>query len=265
MVAGVERAHVAPELEEQDPRQESTAGNGDGHPGEDGHGRMCTGAIGHALSVPAGRPIDKLGRLVSFAVMPRPRLHSTETILDAARGLVLDRGTGAATVIEIARTSGAPAGSIYHRFPSLDELFTQVWIRAVRRSQAEFAAAAAAAGPDPVHAAVAAALSVFDFCERHPADARLLLSFRREDLLQRPLGEAARRELAELNEPVREVTADFARRLYGRASRPALDRVALALFDLPHGAVRRPLIEGQKLTPGRRAALAAAVRAALED
>jgi len=195
--------------------------------------------------------------------VPRPQLHATETILDAARGLLLNEGAGAATVSEIARVSGAPAGSIYHRFSSLDELFTRMWIRAVRRSQAEFRTAAA--DPDPVRAGVAAALSVYDFCDRHPADARLLLSFRRDDLIQRPLSDSARQELDELNEPVREVMTDLARRLYGRAGRQRLDRVALALVDLPHGALRRPLIEGQKLTPDRRAALGAAVRAALEE
>lgn len=194
--------------------------------------------------------------------LPRPRLHSTEAILDSARALVLDGGAGAATVAEIARASGAPAGSIYHRFPSLTELFAQVWIRAVRRSQSEFAAAAA--DPDAKRAALAAALSVYDFCERNPADARLLLSFRREDLIEGQISEAAKRELAELNEPIRRTSADLARRLYGRASRDELDRVALAVFDLPHGAVRRPLIEGRKLSPGRRTALEAAVRAALE-
>jgi len=193
--------------------------------------------------------------------MARPQLHSTETILDSARALVLDRGAGAATVAEIARASGAPPGSIYHRFPSLAELFAQVWIRAVRRSQSEFAAAAA--DPDPTRAAVAAALAVYDFCERNPVDARLLLSFRREDLIEGPISHAAKQELAELNEPVRTAMADLARRLYGRASRDRVDRVALAVLDLPHGAVRRPLIEGRKLSRGRRTALEGAVRAAL--
>lgn len=164
---------------------------------------------------------------------------------------------------EIARLSGAPSGSIYHRFSSLDELLAQMWIRAVRRSQAEFEKAAGT--PDPLEAAVAAALSVYDFCARHPADARLLLAFRREDLLGGPLTSAAKEELARLNEPVQEMIVDLTRRLYGRASRPKVDLVALAVFDLPYGAVRRPLLVGQKLFPSRRIALAAAVRATLAD
>ncbi len=193
--------------------------------------------------------------------MARPQVHTTEVMLDAARTLVLDRGARGATVAEIARLSGAPSGSIYHRFGSLDDLLAQLWIRAVRRSQAEFIAAADA--PDPLEAAVAAALSVYDFCAEHPADARLLLAFRRSDLLAGPLSDAAKEDLARLNEPVQRTIADLARRLYGRASRSTIDVVLMAVFDLPHGTVRRPLIAGEKLSPGRRAALEAAVRAAL--
>lgn len=193
--------------------------------------------------------------------MARPQLHPTEVILDAARSLVLEEGVGAATVAEIARASGAPTGSIYHRFVSVDALLAEMWVRAIRRSQADFAVAAR--DPDPVEAGVAGALSIYDFCERHPADARLLLSVRRADLIRRPLPQDLAQELARLNEPVEALTTDLARRLYGRATRANRDVVALALYDLPQGAVRRPLIEGQPLTVGRRRALAAAVRAAL--
>ena len=37
----------------------------------------------------------------------------------------------------------------------------------------------------------------------------------------------------------------------------------LAVFDLPHGAVRRPLTNGEALSPQRREAVEAAVRAVL--
>jgi hypothetical protein len=136
-----------------------------------------------------------------------------------------------------------------------------MWIRAVRRSQEQFTAAAAHA--DPVEAGVAAALSVYDYCARHRADALLLLSFRREDLVKGALPAALADELARLNEPVERTMADLARRLYGRVTRRTLDLVALAVFDLPHGAVRRPLIGGERLSEERRSALEAAVRAAL--
>jgi AcrR family transcriptional regulator len=194
--------------------------------------------------------------------VPRPELHSTDSILDAARGLVLDRGLGAATVEAIAESSRAPLGSIYHRFPSVDVLLTEMWIRAVRRSQADFAAAARL--DDPLEATVAAALSIYDFCVANPADAQLLLAFRHEDLIKGRFDRQQAKALDRLNEPIRALLADLARRLYGRASKASTDRVLLAVFDLPHGAVRRPLMAGQKLSPERRKALERAVRAVLE-
>lgn len=193
--------------------------------------------------------------------MPRPELYPTDSILDAARNVVLDEGVGAATIAAIAEASGAPVGSIYHRFHSVDHLLTEMWIRAVRRSQARFATAAE--DPDPVEAAVGAALSVYDFCVEHPADARLLLSYGPEDLARGRIDRRQRAELERLNEPVRAVVSDLARRLYRRASRRSFDRVLMAVFDLPHGAVRRPLNNGEQLLPERREGVEAAVRAVL--
>ena len=193
--------------------------------------------------------------------MARPELHPTDAILDGARGVVLEQGLGAATIAAIAESSGAPVGSIYHRFGSVDDLLAQMWIRAVRRSQVRFAAAAEEL--DPTEAAVGAALSVYDFCVEHPADGRLLLSYRPEDLAGGRIDPKQRAELARLNEPVEAVVKDLARRIYGRVSRQSLDRVLMAVFDVPHGAVRRPLTNGETLSPQRRDAVEAAARAVL--
>lgn len=184
-------------------------------------------------------------------------------MLDAARTLVLEDGVGAATVAEIAKSSGAPTGSIYHRFDSIQELLARMWVRAVKRSQADFVEALES--DDPLEGAVAAALTVYDFADHHPADARLLISLRREDLVRQPLSAGLNRELADLNKPMEVAVADLARRHYGRASAGNIDAIALAVIDLPMGALRRPLAAGQKPTPRKRAALEAAVRAALLD
>ena len=195
--------------------------------------------------------------------MPRPERHPVDSILDAARGVVLDQGLGAATIAAIAESSGAPIGSIYHRFGSVDALLAEMWIRAVRRCQQSFAAAAE--HPDPVEAAVGAGLAIYDYCVEHPADGRLFLSYRREDLAGGRIDPKQRAELEHLNEPVATVVEDLARRLYGRASRTSVDRVLMAVFDLSHGALRRPLGSGEKLLPQRRETLEAAVRAVLAD
>jgi AcrR family transcriptional regulator len=194
--------------------------------------------------------------------MPRPQIHTTDTMLDAARDLLLEEGAGSATVEAIGVASGAPTGSIYHRFGSRDVLLARLWIRAVQRSQRSFLAALE--HEDPREAAVAASLSIIDFCRDHPADARLLVSFRREDLIRTVPQPELAAELEQLNRPVERAVADLARRLYGRRTRAALDRTLLIVFDLPYGAARRYLITGGKLPPGLRDDLITSVRALLD-
>jgi len=184
-------------------------------------------------------------------------------MLDAARDLLLEEGSRSATIEAIADASGAPTGSIYHRFGSRDELIAKLWIRAVHRSQASFLAALER--DSPREAALAAALSIVDFCEDHPADAQLLVGFRREDLISAvPEGPLAD-ELAVLNRPVERALVQLARRLYGGRSRAALDRTLLAVFDLPYGAARRHLITGSRLPRGLRADLSSAVAAVIDE
>ena len=195
--------------------------------------------------------------------MPRPQVHSTDTMLDAARDLLLDRGSQNATMEAIADASGAPTGSIYHRFGSRDELIARLWIRAVYRSQASFVAAME--HDEPKEAALAAATSIIEFCEEHPGDAQLLVAFRRDDLIKAiPEGTLAD-ELEELNRPVERAVVRLARRLYGPRSRAVLDRTLLAVFDIPYGAARRYLITGRSLPSGLRADVASAVAAVIDE
>ena len=195
--------------------------------------------------------------------MPRPQVHRTDTMLDAARDLLLEEGSRSATIEAIADASGAPTGSIYHRFGSRDELIAKLWIRAVYRSQASFLAALERDGPS--EAALAAALSIIDFCEDHPADAQLLVGFRREDLIRAVPDGPFAEELAVLNRPVKRALVQLARRLYGRPTRAALDRTLLAVFDLPYGAARRYLISGAPLPKALRADLSRAVAAVIDE
>jgi AcrR family transcriptional regulator len=84
----------------------------------------------------------------------------------------------ATTIAEIARASGAPVGSLYHRFGSRDDMLAQLWIRAVRRSQASFLTAVDSG--DPIQGAVAGATAILDFWVRstmHHLDTAALLTF----------------------------------------------------------------------------------------
>jgi AcrR family transcriptional regulator len=191
--------------------------------------------------------------------MTRQALYRKDDLLDAARALVLEHGVHSATIDAIAQESGAPVGSLYHRFGSRDLLLTEMWVRAVRRSQATFIAAARHA--DPEQAAVDAALSIYSFARQHPADAQLLASFRREDLLRNARNPGLMRELEELNRPLERVVAVLAQRLFGRPTRKAVAKTLLAVIDIPMGTVRRYLLAGHEVPEWLCQSLETAVRA----
>jgi hypothetical protein len=131
--------------------------------------------------------------------MSRPQLHLSETMLDAAR--------------------------------ERDELLARLWLRAVYRSQASFLAALET--EDPREAALAAAMSIIHFCEAEPADARLLASFRREDLIRTTRDELAN-ELEVLRESGRGMLAPS----------PRSARVRLHLDGLRPPRLARPRRDG---------------------
>ena len=197
--------------------------------------------------------------------MAPPRKHSTDEILDAARALVLAAGPRAASVAAISQASGAPVGTLYHRFGNRDGVLAAVWFRALERYQATALAAVEAHPDDPVEAGVALASTLLAFAADHPDDARLLLAVRRDDLLDRDDG-ALRARLDAGNAPIEAALRRIARDRYGRADARALERVTRAVVDLPAAAVRRH-VRGDGARPPRwlAADVAAATRALLRD
>lgn len=168
--------------------------------------------------------------------MAPPRKHETDVILDAARTLVLDGGPRAASVAAIAKASGAPAGTLYHRFGNRDGILTAAWLRALRRFQER---ALAADGETPTDTAVAMAVAAVAFARSLPDDARLLLTIRPGDLLDDEPDAAFRQTLAEMNAPLTQRVAALARELYGNSRARSVDAVARAVADLPYAVVRR--------------------------
>jgi len=198
--------------------------------------------------------------------MGRLRLYTSDQILDGARDLVLGKGIAATTIGNIARASGAPPGSIYYRFDSREALLAELWMRAVERAQRHSIAAVEAvteAGGDPAEAAVAGGLSIFDFVVSEPADARLLVSMRRTDLIRSPLPPPQVERLRALNRPVERLIRRLAAEVFGQSSAQARELITLAVFDLPYGSVRRHLLAGKAPPAAHRSYVESAIRAVL--
>lgn len=169
--------------------------------------------------------------------MAPPRKHSTDVILDAARTLVLDSGPRAASVAAIAAASGAPVGTLYHRFGNRDGVLTAAWLRALERFQSRVLAASEE--PDAVEAGVAMARASIEFGRELPDDARLLLNLRPSDLLDGGPDDEFRARLTEMNAPLMAQLRRIAHDLFGRATDREFDAVSRAIVDLPYAALRR--------------------------
>ena len=194
--------------------------------------------------------------------MARRRTYSDEQILSAVRDLLLAEGPRGVTTAAVSARSGAPVGSLYHRFPSRSAMVAQLWIRTIRDFH-QFLLAAAERSEPGLDRALTVALATIDFAAQYPEDARLLAMASREELrssegLTADLVDA----LDDLNAPAEALAAQLARELYGRASRPSVERVVFAVFGIPYTAVRhrRP---GRDLGPMRELVRVAS-RAALE-
>src|SRR6185312_14271164 len=168
--------------------------------------------------------------------MAPPRKHQTDVILDTARALVLTDGPRAASVAAIAKASGAPTGTLYHRFGNRDGILTAAWLRALERFQSP---AMANAAVTPLETAVAMAVSVVAFARELPDDARLLLTLKPSDLLDGEPDEAFRNTLAAMNAPLLARVAELARQLYGSSDERTVEAVQRAIADMPYGVVRR--------------------------
>jgi AcrR family transcriptional regulator len=192
-----------------------------------------------------------------------PRKHETDAILDATRGLILTEGPRAASVAAIAEVSGAPAGTLYHRFGNRNGVVTAAWLRALERFQGRVMTAAA---DDPVDEAVAMAVAAVEFAGDLPDDARLLLALRPGDLVDGDPDPSLQETLAAMNAPLISRLHDVTRRLYGDPGDEGADRhldaVTRAVVDLPYAVVRRHARDDRP--PSWLAAdLAVAVRALL--
>ncbi|MRH86100.1 TetR family transcriptional regulator [Nocardia sp. SYP-A9097] len=170
--------------------------------------------------------------------MAPPRKHDTDVILDAARTLVLHEGPRAASVAAIAEASGAPVGTLYHRFGNRNGVLAAAWLRALERFQSG-ALTAAGAVADPIEAAVAMTTALLVFGREHLEDAKLLLNLRPSDLLDGAPDTDFGTRLAEMNAPLLAELRRIAVGVYGTDGEREMDAIRRAIIDLPYAALRR--------------------------
>lgn len=176
--------------------------------------------------------------------MARPPRYDETLLLDTAMRLAAEAGPAAVTMSAIARASGVPNGSLYHRFPQRLTLLAELWLRTVERFQDGFFAALHS-DPDPLSAGAAGARYIVAWCRENPQEAAVLLhgpwAFGRDEWPQE-----SRQRADDGNKRVLGAVAELAKRL-GATSELDVDQVILAVVELPYAVVRRYLRAGKPL------------------
>lgn len=172
--------------------------------------------------------------------MPQPVKYNVDAMLDAVRDLALAGGPAAATARAVSRLTGAPSGSIYHRFPRRDDLVAATWIRALERFLAPFLAQVSAGTAE---AAAEAAAGVVAWSAANRDDAALLARFSLRDLLRKDVSPSLTARAETLQAPV-----EPALRRLAESSGIPLEDVVIAVVDIPNGVVRRVLAADKRPT-----------------
>ncbi|WP_433715899.1 TetR/AcrR family transcriptional regulator [Nocardia sp. CA-084685] len=164
-------------------------------------------------------------------------VHDTAAILDAAARLLAAQGPAGVTMSGVIRESGAPSGSVYHRFADRPSLLAALWNRAVGHLHRD--AYVLFDVDDPVEAAAAITGHIVRWCRSSPLDAQVLLAgvhhFAPQSWPATAREERAS-EAARWDAAIRELVHSL-RTETGLSTAT----IVLTVVDLPYAAVRRYL------------------------
>ena len=172
--------------------------------------------------------------------MGRNSRFNNEQFENAALKIAVDQGPAAVTIAAVAGAVGAPVGSVYHRFLSRDVILAKVWLRVVASFQKGFLEALGRGE------GLQAALHTSRWVRLHPAEARILLLYRREELVSGNWPEELRESAVQIRRQLDDGIRTYTKQTFGRCSREALDRTIFALIDVPYAAVRRHIQQAKK-------------------
>lgn len=182
-----------------------------------------------------------------FYYMGRPAVFDRQSFSRAALRLAAERGPRGVTIAALAAATGAPTGSIYHRYRSRDELLADLWMEVVEGFQREFVAELADA--PGVDAAVQCASFMARWARAHPVEARLLLLHRRQDFVAGGWPAGLARRASALEPQIGTALRDFALRAGCGSGGETMARLRYALLDAPLGALKPCVQSGRPVPP----------------
>jgi len=157
----------------------------------------------------------------------------------AALALLGEAGFRGVTMTAIAERTGAPIGSVYHRFASREILLAELWVELIDSFQTDFLAELRKGDGKR------AAMHTLRWIRKHPNKARVFLLYRREQLMTGDWPENIKDRAEKLSAMLDKGITDFTRRFLGRADRKNIDRVVFCLIHVPSSAARSFLEAGK--------------------
>jgi AcrR family transcriptional regulator len=172
--------------------------------------------------------------------MGRNARFSTDQILAATLDLLAEYGPQGVTMSAISKHTGAPIGSLYHRFPSRDMILAQLWLDIVKSFQDGFLEILARGD------GLAAALYAPRWVRAHFNEGRVLLLLRREELIATQWPEEVTERTARLARELDEGFRAFIGKRFGSITEETLATAAFVLINVPYIATRRYLEMGKE-------------------
>ncbi|MET1079591.1 MAG: TetR/AcrR family transcriptional regulator [Pseudomonas sp.] len=174
--------------------------------------------------------------------MVRLTKFTEEMFLDAAIELAAQCGGSAVSIAAIARKTGAPVGSLYHRFASREELLAHAWLKVRSQYRQQIADLW---GERDTWLAVAAFLQ---WCRSAPLQARFLLQCRECPALQENLSAELRLRLEAEQDDLDGCFDRCLQRLGTCLPGENLDsRLRFTLIDAPFAMVQPFLLQDQPI------------------
>ncbi len=164
--------------------------------------------------------------------MGRKAKFQKSDFIDAALDLLAEQGIGSITIAAIAQKINAPIGSVYHRFTSREILMAELWVKLIESCQTGFIMELESGN------GLNAALHTFKWVRKHPRKARVLLLYRREELISGDWPGSIKVRVEELKSEMNSSIALFTGKFFGKITRKNLSRVLYCLVQTPLGAAR---------------------------
>lgn len=184
--------------------------------------------------------------------MVRKAKFDENSFILSAIDLIALGGPAAATMAAIAKSAGAPTGSIYHRFKSRSALLGAAWFHCLA------AMAEDVLPPLSLGHGEGAIAALIDWTEENPAMARLIMLYAETDLIDGELPAELHKNLNMINKKLGDGLSALLNQRNKALSASNLALANFAIFDGPIAALK-PYLRGKLPAPAlkcREAALA---------